>query len=131
MFANPEARDRLQGSIEEGKDADFVIWDPEAVYTITEDMIHFKHKVSAGYKCKGFKDVQNWSIEPDPIRNCLDYKDVQKRFDHTSTRFSSAQLIRGRPRRVVQTLAQVSNAKPIRRSKIGHLHPDSAFKHSL
>jgi dihydroorotase-like cyclic amidohydrolase len=35
----------LQGSIEEGKDADFVIWDPEAVYTITEDMIYFKHKV--------------------------------------------------------------------------------------
>jgi dihydroorotase-like cyclic amidohydrolase len=37
----------LQGSIEAGKDADFVVWDPEAAYTITEDSVEFKNKVNA------------------------------------------------------------------------------------
>lgn len=36
----------MQGSIEAGKDADFVIWDPDAVHTITKDTIYFRHKVS-------------------------------------------------------------------------------------
>lgn len=87
----------MQGSIEEGKDADFVIWDPEAVYTITEDMIYFKHKVSGtpGYKCKTFKDVQTGQSNPDPIRKCIDHKDVQEFFSHTLTQLSNAQLIRG------------------------------------
>ena len=36
----------MQGSIEAGKDADFVVWDPDAVDTVTKDKIYFKHKVS-------------------------------------------------------------------------------------
>eukprot|EP00243_Klebsormidium_subtile_P006814 TRINITY_DN294_c0_g1_i1.p1 TRINITY_DN294_c0_g1~~TRINITY_DN294_c0_g1_i1.p1 ORF type:complete len:513 (-),score=119.26 TRINITY_DN294_c0_g1_i1:1474-3012(-) len=35
-----------KGSIEAGKDADFVIWDPEAVHTITKDTIQFKNKLT-------------------------------------------------------------------------------------
>jgi allantoinase len=35
-----------RGSIEKGKQADFVVFDPEASYVITPEIIHHKHKVS-------------------------------------------------------------------------------------
>ncbi|KAF8521377.1 allantoinase [Hysterangium stoloniferum] len=35
-----------KGAIEAGRDADFVVFDPDAEYTVTEDYLHFKNKVS-------------------------------------------------------------------------------------
>jgi len=34
------------GSIEPGKHADLVAFDPEATFTLTEDMLHYRHKIS-------------------------------------------------------------------------------------
>lgn len=36
----------FQGSIEIGKDADFVVWDPETSFEVNQDFIFHKHKVS-------------------------------------------------------------------------------------
>ena len=35
-----------KGSLQPGHDADFVIWDPDARFTLTRDMIRHKHKVT-------------------------------------------------------------------------------------
>ena len=35
-----------KGSIKEGYDADFVIWDPDASYTVHKNSIHFKNKIT-------------------------------------------------------------------------------------
>lgn len=35
-----------KGKIAPGYDADLVLWDPEASFTVTEDLLHHKHKVS-------------------------------------------------------------------------------------
>jgi allantoinase len=34
------------GSIEPGKHANLVAFDPEAIFTLTEDMLHYRHKIS-------------------------------------------------------------------------------------
>lgn len=35
-----------KGKIEKGYDADLVIWDPEKNFTVTEDIIHHRHKIT-------------------------------------------------------------------------------------
>jgi len=35
-----------KGKIQKGYDADFVVWDPEKSFTVTEDVIHHKHKIT-------------------------------------------------------------------------------------
>ena len=44
-----------KGRIGRGQDADFVIFDPEAEFTVTEDRLHYRHKVSPylGEKLRG------------------------------------------------------------------------------
>ncbi|HVC47661.1 MAG TPA: allantoinase AllB [Terracidiphilus sp.] len=44
-----------KGALEAGMDADFVVLDPDAEWTVTEDDLHFRHKVSPyiGAKLKG------------------------------------------------------------------------------
>ena len=34
------------GSIEPGKHANLVAFDPDAIFTLTEDMLHYRHKIS-------------------------------------------------------------------------------------
>ncbi|MEZ0368588.1 MAG: amidohydrolase family protein, partial [Candidatus Sericytochromatia bacterium] len=49
MSANTARLPNLQsrkGSLEVGKDADLVVFDPDAEFTVTPDMIHFKHPVT-------------------------------------------------------------------------------------
>jgi allantoinase len=40
------ARLENKGAIEVGRDADFVVWDPEATFTVTPDLIEHRHKVT-------------------------------------------------------------------------------------
>lgn len=40
------ARLEQKGAIEIGRDADFVIWDPEATFTVTPELIEHRHKVT-------------------------------------------------------------------------------------
>jgi allantoinase len=51
----------LKGSIEVGKQADFCVFDPDAEYTVSTDMIKHKHKISpyVGKTVKG-RVVQTW-----------------------------------------------------------------------
>jgi len=35
-----------KGGIEVGKDADFVVWDPEAAFTVTKEILNFKNRSS-------------------------------------------------------------------------------------
>jgi len=35
-----------KGKIQKGHDADFVVWDPEKKFTVTEEIIHHKHKIT-------------------------------------------------------------------------------------
>lgn len=37
---------KTKGRIAKGYDADFVVWNPEGRFTVTEDMIHHKHKIT-------------------------------------------------------------------------------------
>ena len=37
---------KLKGKIQKGYDADLVVWDPEQHFTVTENMIHHKHKIT-------------------------------------------------------------------------------------
>lgn len=52
MTVNPSKLAGLhkrKGEIQEGYDADFVIWDPEATFELKELMIHHKNKVCFVY----------------------------------------------------------------------------------
>lgn len=44
-----------KGQIQAGHDADFVVWDPNAIYTLTQDQIYHRHKVTPylGQKLRG------------------------------------------------------------------------------
>jgi allantoinase len=35
-----------KGKIQKGYDADFVVWNPEKKFTVTEEIIHHKHKIT-------------------------------------------------------------------------------------
>ena len=37
---------KTKGKIAKGYDADFVVWSPERSFTVTKDMIHYKHKIT-------------------------------------------------------------------------------------
>ena len=37
---------KRKGKIQKGYDADFVVWNPEKKFTVTEDLIHHKHKIT-------------------------------------------------------------------------------------
>jgi allantoinase len=36
----------MKGKIQKGHDADLVVWDPEKSFTVTENMIHHKHRIT-------------------------------------------------------------------------------------
>ena len=37
---------KTKGKIQKGYDADLVVWDPEGTFTVTESMIHHRHKIT-------------------------------------------------------------------------------------
>jgi allantoinase len=50
-----------KGAIAPGADADFAVFDPEAVWTVTSDDLHFRHKISPylGAKLRG-RVIETW-----------------------------------------------------------------------
>ncbi|HEY6502633.1 MAG TPA: allantoinase AllB [Chitinophagaceae bacterium] len=52
---------KTKGKIQKGYDADLVVWDPEKSFTVTEDIIHHKHKITPylGEKLYGVVE-QTW-----------------------------------------------------------------------
>ena len=51
----------VKGAIQQGADADLVVFDPEAEWTVTEDDLHFRHKLSPylGARLQG-RIVETW-----------------------------------------------------------------------
>lgn len=48
---------KRKGAISEGYDADFVIWDPESTFKLSEEIIHHKNKVSFFIYCKNISFI--------------------------------------------------------------------------
>ena len=60
-------KQNIKGKIAKGYDADLVVWDPEQKFTVTESMIHHKHKITPYLGEKLYGVVEQTYLEGEKV----------------------------------------------------------------
>ena len=60
-------KQNIKGKIAKGYDADLVVWDPEEQFTVTESMIHHKHKITPYLGEKLYGVVEQTYLEGEKV----------------------------------------------------------------